>query len=52
MADRNLKYDYESKNKEFEKNGDNKDCINHIIIKPIVIIDITINGLSSIVNQL
>lgn len=59
MADRNLKYDYEnknvydydSKNKKCEKNCINKDCINYIVVKPIVKIDVNIDGLSSIVNN-
>lgn len=52
MADKHLIYDYDSKNKEFdEKSGEIKEpfeeCINGIIVKPIIEISADIEGLET-----
>ena len=57
MADKNLIYDYDSKNKEFdEKSGEIKEpfeeCINGIIVKPIIEISADIEGLETSIPAL
>lgn len=47
MADKNLKHDDENKNKESEENVNIIGRINRVVVKPIVEIHATVEGLET-----
>lgn len=47
MADKNLKCKDEDKKKKMEKNSDVEECVNRIVIKPTVKIEINVSGMKT-----
>ncbi len=53
METKNLEYHYDSgKDEEVKESELDLDrCVNHIVIKPNVTLDININGLNTLINK-